>query len=450
MSKPYDLVVIGTGTAAAVAANTCRKAGWSVAIVDHLPFGGTCALRGCDPKKMLVAAAESMDAAARMQEKGVITGEISIDWAALQQFKRSFTDPVPENREKAFKRNGIETFHGKACFTGSTQIQINDTRLDSRHVVIAAGAEPAKLPIDGSEYLTYSDEFLTLEELPRRVAFVGGGFIGFEFGHISARGGAEVTIFSRRPRPLRNFDPDLVDSLVKRTRSLGIDVLAGHEVTSIVKDGAGYIVRSATASGTSETAADLVVHSGGRVPAVKDLDLSAANIAHNDLTVTVNEYLQSTSNPSVYVAGDAGRTPLPLTPVAALEARAVAVNLLEGNHATPDYAGIPTAVFSVPALARVGLLEEEARQQGLKFHVKHEDVPHWYTARRVNESCYAYKTLVEKDTDRVLGAHIVGPEAAEVINLFGMAIRTGLTASDLKYATFAYPTPASDLEYMLP
>ena len=200
MSKPYDLVVIGTGTAAAVAANTCRKAGWSVAVIDHLPFGGTCALRGCDPKKMLVAAAESMDAAARMQEKGVITGEISIDWAALQRFKRSFTDPVPEKREKAFKRNGIDTFHGKARFTGSTRIQVNGTSLDSRHVVIAAGAEPAKLPIDGLQHLTCSDEFLALEELPQRVAFVGGGFIGFEFGHISARGGAEERTFGCRSK----------------------------------------------------------------------------------------------------------------------------------------------------------------------------------------------------------------------------------------------------------
>jgi glutathione reductase (NADPH) len=133
-----------------------------------------------------------------------------------------------------------------------------------------------------------------------------------------------------------------------------------------------------------------------------------------------------------------------------LEGKAVAANILAENHATVDYAGIPTAVFSIPPLARVGLLEEEARQQNLAFSVKHEEVPHWYTARRVNEPCYAFKTLVEEDTDRVLGAHIVGPEAAEVINLFGFAIRSGLTAADLKYATFAYPTAASDLESMLP
>ena len=125
-------------------------------------------------------------------------------------------------------------------------------------------------------------------------------------------------------------------------------------------------------------------------------------------------------------------------------------NLLEGNHATVDYKGIPTAVFTVPALARVGLSEAEAKMQALKYRVKHESVPGWFSARRVNESCYAFKVLVDEGSGRVLGAHVVGPDAVEIINLFGLAIRTGLKASDLAYATFTYPTGASDLESMLP
>ncbi|MCZ6560488.1 MAG: FAD-dependent oxidoreductase, partial [Gammaproteobacteria bacterium] len=197
MPKSYDLIAIGTGTAAAVTANICRKAGWTVAVVDHLPFGGTCALRGCDPKKMLVAAAEAMDATARMQEKRVITGAINIDWGALQQFKRSFTDPVPEKREQGFAEKGIDTYHGKARFIGPTQMAIDDVTIDARYIVIAAGAEPARLPIDGVEHLTCSDQFLELEQLPRRIVFVGGGFIGFEFAHIAARAGADVTILNR-------------------------------------------------------------------------------------------------------------------------------------------------------------------------------------------------------------------------------------------------------------
>lgn len=450
MAKSYDLIAIGTGTAAAVTANTCRRAGWTVAVVDNLPYGGTCALRGCDPKKMLVAAAEAMDAAARMQDKNVITGAINIDWSALQQFKRSFTDPVPEKREQGFAEKGIDTYHGKARFTGPTQIAIDDVTIDARFIVIAAGAEPAHLPIDGVEHLSRSDQFLELKQLPRRIIFVGGGFIGFEFAHIAARAGADVTILNRGPFPLERFDPDLVQVLVKRTQMLGVTVATEHEAVAVSEHNGTYTVLARTPNGEREFVADLVVHSGGRVPAIVDLDLPTANVALDGHVIALSEYLQSTSNPAIYAAGDAAGTRSPLTPVAALEGKAVAANVLEGNHATVDYAGIPTAVFSIPPLARVGLLEEEARQQNLAFSVKHQEVPHWYTARRVNEPCYAFKTLVEEDTDRVLGAHIVGPEAAEVINLFGLAMRSGLTAADLKYATFAYPTAASDLESMLP
>ena len=450
MTKSYDLIAIGTGTAAAVTANTCRRAGWTVAVVDDLPYGGTCALRGCDPKKMLVAAAEAMDATARMQDKNVIAGAINIDWSALQQFKRSFTDPVPEKREQGFEEKGIDTYHGKARFTGPTQMKIDDVTIDARHIVIAAGAEPARLPIDGVEHLTRSDQFLELEQLPQRIVFVGGGFIGFEFAHIAARAGADVTILNRGTFPLERFDPDLVQVLVKRTQMLGVTVATEHEAVAISEHNGTYTVLARTPSGEREFTADLVVHSGGRVPAIAELDLQAANVAFDGYAIALNEFLQSTSNPAIYAAGDAAGTRSPLTPVAALEGKAVAANILEGNHATVDYAGIPTAVFSIPPLARVGLLEEEARQQNLTFSVKHQEVPHWYTARRVNEPCYAFKTLVEEETDRVLGAHIVGPEAAEVINLFGLAIRSGLTAADLKYATFAYPTAASDLEYMRP
>ncbi len=450
MTKSYDLIAIGTGTAAAVTANTCRRAGWTVAVVDDLPYGGTCALRGCDPKKMLVAAAEAIDANAKMQEKGVITGAINIDWSALQQFKRSFTDPVPEKREQGFAEKGIDTYHGKARFIGPTQMAIDDVSIDARYIVIAAGAEPASLPIDGVEHLTYSDQFLELEQLPQRIVFIGGGFIGFEFAHIAARAGVDMTILSRSRSPLKNFDPDLVQVLVKRTETLGVTVATEHEAVAVSEHNGTYTVLARTPNGEREFAADLVVHSGGRVPAIADLDLKTANVAFDGHAIALTKYLQSTSNPAIYVAGDAAGTRSPLTPVAALEGKAVAANLLEGNHATVDYAGIPTAVFSIPPLARVGLLEAEARQQNLEFSVKHQEVPHWFTARRVNEPCYAFKTLVEEDTDRVLGAHIVGPEAAEVINLFGLAIRSKLTASDLKYATFAYPTAGSDLESMLP
>jgi glutathione reductase (NADPH) len=446
----YDLIVIGTGTAASVTAFSCRKAGWSVAVIDHRPFGGTCALRGCDPKKMLIAATEVIDGFERMRAIDTVQGEARIDWAALQRHKRSFTDPVPDKREQGYAKQGIDAWHGRARFTGRNTVVVGDATLTGRHIVIAAGAEPSRLPIQGVEHLALSDDFLDLEHLPRRIVLVGGGYIGFEFAHIAARAGAEVTILNRGEHPLAGFDPDLVALLVERTRALGVDVRLGHEVKAVRKTENGFAVQADGPDGRVDIATDLAIHSGGRKPALEALDLDAAGIGHDQGRLTLDKHFRSTTNPAVYAAGDAAGGPLPLTPVAALEARAVVDNLLQDKHATVDYTGIPSVVFTLAPLARVGLLEAEARQQGLRFKVKHERVPGWFTARRINEPCYAYKVLVEEHSQRILGAHLIGPEASEVINLFGFAMRSGLNAYAIRHATFAYPTAASDIESMLP
>ncbi|TAL79513.1 MAG: NAD(P)/FAD-dependent oxidoreductase [Burkholderiaceae bacterium] len=446
----YDLIVIGSGTAANVTAFNCRKAGWSVAVIDHRPFGGTCALRGCDPKKMLIAATEVVDGFARMGAIGTVQGDIHIDWAALQRHKRSFTEPVPENREHAYIREGIDAYHGHARFTGRNTITVGDTTLTARHIVIAVGAEPVQLPIDGFEHLALSDDFLELDALPSRIVLVGGGYIGFEFSHIAARAGAKVTILNRSAHPLVGFDPDLVAQLLERTRALGVDVRLDHEVKAVRKRGDAFEVEAQNADGRVTMAADLVIHSGGRAPALEALNLDAADIAHEHGKLRLDAHLHSTTNPAVYAAGDAVGGPLPLTPVAALEAHAVVDNLLGTRAATVDYTGIPSAVFTLPTLTRVGLLESEANARGLRYKVAHANVPDWFTARRVNESCYGYKVLVEEGSGRILGAHLIGPDAAEVINLFGFAMRSGLTADAIRHATFAYPTAASDIESMLP
>lgn len=450
MTANYDLIVLGTGTAASNIAHSCRARGWTVAVIDSQPYGGTCAVRGCDPKKVLVAAAEAIDAAERMAGKGIVSGELNINWDILQQFKRTFTDPVPANSEKSYQESGIDTYHGRGRFIDRDRIQVYDKVLQGKKIVIATGAEPVTLPIDGADHLIDSTAFLELTELPKRIVFVGGGFIGFEFAHVVVRAGAAAIILNRGSLPLKNFDPALVQLLVDRTRQLGVNVLNEHAVTAVEKVGEAYVVHTTSPAGEQTFDADLVVHSGGRIPAIADLDLDAAEVAYEGVTIQLNDYLQSTSNPAIYVAGDAANTGFPLTPVAGLEGRAVAANLLDGNSVTVDYNGIPSAVFTVPTLAGVGIQEAEARKLDLKFRVKHESVPGWYSARRMNEPSYAYKVLVEEDSGRILGAQLLGPDAAELINIFALAIRTGLTASDLQLAKFVYPTPASDLGYMLP
>jgi glutathione reductase (NADPH) len=487
MSKPdsvYDLVVIGTGVAASTVAWKCHSVGWKIAVIDSRPFGGTCALRGCDPKKVLVGAAEVIDWNHRMSDKGINnTKDIHIKWSELMRFKRSFTEPVPIAREDQFSKAAIDKFHGHALFTDATTIKVTekagtDHVLNGKHILVATGAKPAKLNIPGEEHITISDQFLELDYLPDRVVFIGGGYISFEFAHIAARAGAKkITILHRSNKPLGQFDPDLVSQLIQSTRELGVDVQLQTEVKGIAKSSNNGLTVNAFYIGENgnrtkeeriiET--DMVVHGAGRVPDIEGLDLEAAGIEYDHKKgIKVNEYLQSVSNPAVYAAGDVvvGTGGPQLTPVATYDGEIVASNLLKGNHIKPNYKGVPSVVFTIPPLASVGLQESVAKEQGLHFRTNFQkNTSGWYTSRRIGESYSGFKVLVEQrqgnttttngndDYDSndglVLGAHLLGAHAEEIINIFALAIRLGLNITDIKDAILSYPTKSSDISYML-
>jgi glutathione reductase (NADPH) len=448
MAETYDLVVIGSGTAAQVASARTRSAGWRVAVIDHRPFGGTCALRGCDPKKMLISGAEAIDAARRMRGHGV-AGDLRIEWRDLIAFKRTFTDDVPLHREQDFARSGIDAVHGLARFVGRNAVAVAGEELGARHILIASGARPAPLEIPGERLIITSDQFLELDALPAHIVLVGGGYIAAEFSHIAARAGARVTILQRHARMLPAFDPDLVAWLMEKFGELGIDVRTRSTVGKIEKTGNGFAVHAVMDGKPQIVNGDLVVHAAGRVPDFGALDLAAGEVETDNGRLKLNAFMQSVSNPSVYAAGDAANSGPPLTPVSSHDGRIVARNLLTGNRHQPDYRGVPSVAFTVPPIAAVGLSEEAARASGLTFRVNSERVPDWYTARRLNETVYGFKTLVEEGTGRILGAHVVGPHAEEIINIFGLAIRHGLTIEHLKETMFAYPTGASDIAYMV-
>jgi glutathione reductase (NADPH) len=243
---------------------------------------------------------------------------------------------------------------------------------------------------------------LELDKLPSRMLFIGGGYIAFEFAHVAVRVGSKVTIVHRGERPLSQFDPDLVDQLIARSRELGIDVHLGTQAQGVEKKDSGqFIVHASKAGEPQAFEADMVVHAAGRVPEIDDMNLDGAGIEWDQRGVRVNEFLQSVSNLAVYAAGDAAVTGgPPLTPVAGYEGTIVAANLLKGNHRKGNYLGIPTVVFTIPPLASVGLSEREAREQGLKYQVKKELTSAWYSSRRIAEKYSGYKVLVEDGTDR--------------------------------------------------
>src|SRR2546428_2886567 len=276
MAEAFDGIVIGTGSGGSGRASRCRRAGWRVAVVDELPYGGTCALRGCDPKKVLVGAAELADLHRRMQGRGV-SGDAYISWPELMQFKQTFTDPVPADREKAFQEAGIATYHGPARFMSPERLSVDGQVLEARHFVVAAGAKPRHLGIPGEEYLSTSTAFLELDRLPPRIAFLRAGYISFEFAHVSRRAGAQATIIGRG-KVLQHFEQDLVTRPVDHTRSLGIELRLDTEVTGLEKRAGGYRLRL-DAQGRSETIdADLVIHGGGRGPHTQGLHLRAADV----------------------------------------------------------------------------------------------------------------------------------------------------------------------------
>jgi glutathione reductase (NADPH) len=280
--------------------------------------------------------------------------------------------------------------------------------------------------------------------------FIGGGYISFEFAHLAARAGAEVTILHRSERPLEKFDSDLVDRLVRKTRQVGITVELQSEATRIDRKNGYFVVGASTPRGKRKFEAELVVHGAGRVADLEDLNLAAAGVQADKRGVKVNEFLQSVSNPTVYAAGDAADTGMPkLTPAAAYGGGIVASNLLKGNHRKVENVPVPTVAFTVPPLAAVGMTEDSAKKQGLRFRIHQEDTASWYSSRRVAEDCSGFKVLIDEDTGRILGAHLLGPEADELINVFTLAMRANVSAETLQHTIFAYPTLASDVSYML-
>jgi glutathione reductase (NADPH) len=450
MSQHFDLIVIGAGMGGVAAANKCAVQGWQVAIVDALPYGGTCALRGCDPKKILRRGAEIIDSARLMRGKGIDDADLSINWSDLMKHKHGFTDPVPQNMEDGLTGNGVTTLHGRARFTGPRQVEIDGTPYDADRFLIATGARHRPLEFPGHEHLIDSTDFLNLEELPSRVLFVGGGFISFEFAHIAARAGSSPVIVDRGERPLKNFDPDLVDLLVERGREVGIDLRRTTTIVEVQPSEGGYQVTLEQAGAQETIHTDLVVHGAGRVAELADLGLDAAGVEWGEHGMQVADHLQSTTNSAVWAAGDSADTEgMPLTPVAVSEAKVAASNMLKDTTTTPDYAGIPTAVFTIPELARVGLLESEARAAGIDLAVRYSDTSGWYSNYRIGETTAAAKILIDKSNDQIVGAHLLGPEYGELINTLALAVKLGLTTRQLKSATAAYPTVGSDLGSML-
>ncbi|MCK5674142.1 MAG: NAD(P)/FAD-dependent oxidoreductase [Spirochaetales bacterium] len=437
-----DILVIGTGTSGYTVAHGLKKAGKSVAIADRRSFGGTCAKRGCQPKKYLVANTEIVHLAKSLEDKGIVKAP-EVEWKDLMNLKREFTEKVSVNSEKGFTDAGIDVFHGDVRFKGPNSVLIDDVIVEADKIILAVGSVPADSGIPGGELSVDSEYFLDMDTMPKRVIFIGGGYISFELAGVAHVAGAETTILHRSVQPLKQFDPDLVNTLVEAMRADGLSLITEHPVEKIEKTEQGFKVTA----GGEDFFADLVVNASGRVPDLQSLDPEAGNINFGLRGVEVNKYLQSSSNSNVFAVGDCVASGPNLATVADMQAEIVVANILYGNSSVPDYTNIPSAVFSLPPMATVGISEKEAIEKNLDVRIKRMDQTLWPSSKRIGQKAAEYKVIIENTTEKILGVHILGHNAPEVINMFALAVKFGHTTKELKTILWAYPTHSSDMKY---
>lgn len=443
----FDVIVIGSGTSAYYAIDgLIHNSDYKIAVIDERPYGGTCALRGCQPKKYLVSNAETVAMAAQLSGQG-LDGQVLTNWEALQNLKNQFLDGRSEAEVKNWQKRGVATYHGPARMKSEDQVEVGDTILRGEKIILATGALPRRSEIIGNQFIQDSEYFLDMDNLPERVLFIGGGYISFEFAHVAVRAGAnEVVIMHRSVQPLKQFDRDIVATLIDASTASGIDIMLETTPIRVTEKETCHQVH--TSSGQIiET--DLIIEAIGRLPNLSVLDGDMGNVKTSSQGVVVNEYLQSTTNPRVYAIGDCAATPYMLAPVADKEGQTVIHNVVDGNSQIVDYDQIPSAVFTIPNIGSVGLTEEQASERGGNFRINFGETVNWPSSKRIGEKHGVYKVIIDNTTDLILGAHIARHNAAEVINTFALAMKFNIKASDLAKFMWAYPTYTSDLKYMV-
>lgn len=447
--KKYDVVILGGGNAALGVTVATRAAGLSVAMIEARSLGGTSLNCGCTPKHVLIAAAHALHVIERAAEHCITVGKPVLDWPALIERKQRMIRDIPDQLAGQLAEDGVDVIYGKACFACGTVISVGERRLAAGKIVIATGSKPRSLPIAGAEYMVTSDDLLNDSALPRDVVFVGGGAIAFEFGHVYARAGAEVTILEALPHLLGGGDADAVRQIRFESERIGIRILSLAWVKRIDRVGKRLRVAFAVNGKDGMIEADRVVNCTGRIANVVGLDLGAGVVVHREGRIEVDEFLRSRSNPDVYVCGDALWNSPQLSPVASHEGNIVGRNIVDGPKHRPDYAHIPASVYTIPSVASVGLTEAKARKQGRAIEVRVNNMRGWLSTKTVAETVAWSKVIVDVGTDRVLGAHIVGHAGEELIHIFALAMKLGITAKQLSDTVYGFPTFSSDIRNML-
>ncbi len=445
----YDLFVIGAGSGGVRAARMAAGQGVRVAIAEDRYFGGTCVNVGCVPKKLYVYASQFSESFTASAGFGWKSQTPEFDWPVLVANKTKEIDRLQGVYDRLLQESGVNIINGRATVVDGHTVAVGDTHYTAERILVATGGWPFVPEVIGREYIITSNEVFNLPALPKRMVIVGGGYIAVEFAGILHGLGVDVTIFERGNKVLRGFDEDVRDFLIQEMTNKGIKFHFNVSVDRIKPAAEGYVVH--TTQGT-EVPTDLVMYATGRVPNTKGLGLEAVGVELDSLgAVKVTDEYQ-TSVPSIYALGDVTNR-VNLTPVATAEGMALVNRLYAGKTAHVDYDNIPTAVFSQPNIATVGLTEEQARAK--YSHEGHHDIdiyksvfkPMKNTLAGVNEKTLM-KMIVVRSTDKVVGMHMVGPDAGEIIQGMAVAIRAGATKAVFDSTIGIHPTAAEEFVTM--
>ena len=448
MDAHFDIIILGGGNAGFGVSAIAHEAGKSIAFIEQRDFGGTCPNRGCTPKKVLVAAAHALHEISTASEHGIDVGPATLDWEKLMDRKSALIEHIPNAMaELADKRATV--FRGHAKFVGENAIEVDGERITAEDIVIATGSRTRPLPIPGAELLTTSDDVLSERQRPDEVVFIGGGVIAMEFSHVYARAGTKVTILEGLPRILPRIDADAVAAIRAESERLGIEIKTDVRVNAVERTDDGLCVSFEHADQQCTVTADRVVNGAGRIANVDGLDLEAGGIGYDGVAIEVDEYLRAKTNAHVWVCGDALVRSAQLSPLATYEGRLVGKNIVNGPTTAPNYAVVPSCVYTVPALSSVGLSEQEAAEQNLDVRVATNDMRGWFSSKIYAETVAWAKVLINKANDQIVGAHLVGHSGEELIHLFALAMKHGITASKLGDDMYAFPTFSADLKSLL-
>ncbi|MFV1851016.1 MAG: glutathione-disulfide reductase [Thalassospira sp.] len=442
----FDLFVIGAGSGGVRAARVASGYGAKVAIAEESRVGGTCVIRGCVPKKLLVYGAHFAEDFEDASAYGwTLPGEPSFSWKTLIANKDAEIDRLNGIYHKLLAGSNVELFEHRATFKDAHTVIVGDREVTAERILIAVGGHATKPDIPGAEHAITSNEAFYLEDLPKRVVVVGGGYIAVEFAGIFAGLGSQVTQLYRSEQILRGFDNDIRNHLAEEIVKKGIDLRVKTNVTAIEKLSDGNLSLTLTDGSTME--ADQVMFATGRAPNTSGLGLENAGVEIDDRgAVKINQGLQ-TSAENIYAVGDVTDR-VQLTPVAIKEGMSFADSIYGGKPWHMTYQAIPTAVFSQPPVGTVGLSEEEARAKGGEVVIyKSTFKPMRHTLSGRDEKTLM-KLIVDKTTDVVLGAHMVGPDAAEIIQGIGIAVRMGATKAQFDQTVAVHPSAAEEFVTM--